>query len=285
MTRILTRRKQAWVESRKPELVKGSIINPNAAIEARYYAELENMIDKMCADVEKNIKSLFDTPHAEEYFAMDASISSQARILTNALIRKFSSSFAQKAIPISERFADGVNKASSVQVHASVQQLSGGLSLPTNNLDGQVKDILNATITENVGLIKSIASQYLNEVQGAVMRSITSGNGLQDLVPFLQKHKQITKRRAQLIALDQNRKAMNNLSKGRMQNLGLNKFEWIHTGGSQEPRPLHVKYSGQVFSFDEPPIIDERTGERGIPGTAINCRCRFRPVIDFNMQS
>ena len=47
-------------------------------------------------------------------------------------------------------------------------------------------------MTENVGLIKSIPAQYLNGVQGAVMRSITTGNGMQDLVPYLQKHKGIT---------------------------------------------------------------------------------------------
>jgi hypothetical protein len=35
-------------------------------------------------------------------------------------------------------------------------------------------------VTENVGLIKSIPTQYLGGVQGAVMRSITTGNGMQD---------------------------------------------------------------------------------------------------------
>jgi uncharacterized protein with gpF-like domain len=38
---------------------------------------------------------------------------------------------------------------------------------------------------------------------------------------------------------------------------------------------------GNVYSFDDPPIIDKNTGERGIPGQAINCRCFMVPVIEF----
>ncbi|RIQ43658.1 phage head morphogenesis protein, partial [Bordetella avium] len=33
---------------------------------------------------------------------------------------------------------------------------------------------------------------------------------------------------------------------------------------------------------DNPPIIDKTTGERGLPGQLINCKCRMRPVIDFS---
>jgi uncharacterized protein with gpF-like domain len=29
------------------------------------------------------------------------------------------------------------------------------------------------------------------------------------------------------------------------------------------------------------PVIDPRTGERGIPGQAINCRCVMRPLVEF----
>jgi len=88
-------------------------------------------------------------------------------------------------------------------------------------------------------------------------------------------------RRARMIAHDQTRKAYNNLNRGRMEKLGLKKFKWLHTGGSAHPRKLHQMLNGLVFSFDDPPIIDEKTGERGIPGQAINCRCRMQVVLDL----
>lgn len=283
MPRLLTRRKEKWVGQRRPAQIRGGVLNNPAILELRYYQKLDALIERMTAQIEKQLKGFFDEPHAEEYFdaSQDASVSSQARILTNALLRKFNSLFAANAPDLAEHHTAAVNKASSSSVHTSMQELSGGLSLPTAAITSDMSEILTATITENVSLIKSISSQYLTGVQGAMMRSITTGNGLADLVPYLEKQKEITKRRARMIAQDQTRKAYNNLNRGRMEGLGLKKFEWLHTGGSSHPRRLHIELSGKIFSFDDPPVIDENTGERGIPGQAINCRCRMRPVIDF----
>ena len=282
MAKLLTKRKQAWVEKRKPDVVRGNPLNPSAAAELRYYQRLENLITRMADDTERQIRRMFDADHAQEFFATDESTASQARIITNALTKKYNSLFAANAKPIAEQVAGMADKSSSTQLHASLEQLSGGLSLSTRSLTGDLSDVLNATITENVSLIKSISSQYQMEVQGAVMRSITTGNGLQDLVPALQKRKEITLSRARMIAKDQTRKAFNNLSRGRMEKVGLKKFEWRHTGGSNDPRPLHKDVlNGKIFSFDDLPIIDYNTKERGIPGQAINCRCRMIPVIDF----
>lgn len=282
MAKILTIRKQKWVESRKPKLIEGTVITPPAAVANRYYSDLSRLIDEMTADTHKQVMKLFKSEVAEEYFAMDESISERARILSNSLLQKFLKRFAEMSDPLADRFVKNINNASSSQVYSSIQQLSGGLSLSTKNLDGQLKDMLQATISENVQLIKTIPQRYLTQVQGAVMRSITTGNGLHDLVPFLASQKDISHRQSQLMALDQTRKAMNNLSKGRMQNVGITEYMWVHTGGSAEPRPLHKNVlNGKVFSFDDPPVIDEKTGDTGIPGQAINCRCRMKPVISF----
>lgn len=282
MAQLLTRRKQAWVDRRRPDVVVGLSLNPNVSIEARYYARLERLIDRMTAEAEKDLTRLFKGEAAEEYFAQDESVASQARKLTNALLRKFEDLFNAASKPIAEQFAGASDRASSAAVHSSVQQLTGGLSLPTSAITAPMKEVLKATISENVSLIRSIPQQYLAGVQGAVMRSITTGNGLQDLVPYLKKHKDITIRRARMIANDQTRKAFNNLNKGRMLKVGLKKYRWLHTAGSKEPRKLHKDVlNGQIFSFDDPPVIDDNTGERGIPGQAINCRCRMVPVLDF----
>lgn len=130
-------------------------------------------------------------------------------------------------------------------------------------------------------LIKLIPQKYLGQVQGAVMRSITSGNGLKDLIPFMnEKYKQNT-RHAKMVAYDQTRKAYNSIAAGRAQSAGVTEFEWIHSGGGKHPRIDHIALNGKKFRFDDPPVIDKRTGERGLPGVAINCRCSFRPLVSF----
>jgi len=281
MAALLTRRKQAWVERRQPSIISGTVLNNPSAVEMRYYARLDSLIDAMTAQVEKSIKRFFTAPHAEEFFAMDASVSSQARILANSLTRKFTALFNTAAPSIAEQAVNGADKASASGIYESFKQLSGGLSLSVKSLSATEQEVLNASINESTALIKSIAPQYLSGVNSALQRSIAGGGGLKDLVPYLEKHKGITKRRARMIATDQTRKAYNNLNRGRMEKSGLKKFIWIHTGGSNHPRKLHQEYDGKIFSFDDLPIIDENTGEHGIPGQAINCRCRMKPIISF----
>ena len=84
------------------------------------------------------------------------------------------------------------------------------------------------------------------------------------------------------IARDQTRKAYNNLNAARMRKVGVTEFIWRHSGGGRNPRDLHQNVlNGKKFSLDDLPVIDERTGETGIPGQAINCKCTMEPVVTF----
>lgn len=277
----LSPKRRKWVGQFKPEHLRGKPLNPNIASIARYYALLEKLIDKMTADYDRQLKKLFESSHAEEYFAQDATVAAQAKILTNELQRKFDDLFSLEAKPIAIYMADDADRSSAYMLASSLKELSGGLTIKTDVLTGELKDVLAATVSENVSLIKSISAQYHTQVQGAVMRSITTGNGLADLIPYLQKQRGVTLRRARIIANDQTRKAFANLNKGRMTKLGVQKFEWLHSAGGRVPRSQHVAMSGKIYSFDNLPVIDSKTGERGIPGQLINCRCRMIPVIDF----
>lgn len=280
---LLTKKRQQWVDTFKPsKVLRGTPLNYNAGDESRYVIELTALVKQMTAQTQKSVVKLFKTHHAQDGMAMDASVVSQARILMNSLTQKFEQLFGRKADPMATRMMDNTDKSSKSSLHSSLKELSGGLSLKTDVMTGPMKEVFSASVQENVGLIKSIPAQYLTEVQGAVMRSITTGQGLADLIPFLKSHEGMTIRRARNIALDQTRKAYNQLNKGRMAAVGIRKYEWLHTAGSQKPRQLHIQMSGNIYSLDDPPVIDDNTGERGIPGQAINCRCRMVPVIEFS---
>ena len=279
----LAPKRQAWADQFKPKQLKGGKLVPSAGAEARYNAALQRLVRQMTEETERKVTALFKSPTAiASHVTTDASISSESRILMNALMDKFSVLFRQAARGLSENMVDEVQTNSATGLQRSLKEISGGVTLKTDVLkSGPVKDIAKAAVAENVGLIKSIPEQYLGKVRGAVMRSITTGNGLQDLQPFMEKQKGITERHARNMALDQTRKTYNAINRGRMESVGVKKFEWIHTGGGQKPRPDHVEMSGNVYSFDDLPVIDQRTGERGIPGQAPNCRCTMRPVLDF----
>lgn len=273
MIKLLSGNKEKWAKQFKSNYLRGKALNPNLSDGLRYKKQLDDLIKRMTSETEKEIKTLFKTDTAKEYFAMDASLSSRARILTNALTEKFNNLFASLSKPIAEKTIENANKSSGVALKSSIKELSGGLTISASSLSSEIIDVINASTTENVALIKSISQQYLNGVQQAVMRSITGTEGLNDLIPYLQNSKEVTYRRAKMIAYDQTRKAFNSLSIAKMNKIGVKKFEWLHSGGSTHPRKDHIAMSGNIYSLDNPPIIGTMYGEqvRGFPGDLPNC--------------
>lgn len=280
---MLTNRRKQWAAQRTtPPVFKGAVLPVPAIVGVRYVQALSSITAQMTAQTKKEILRLYKTEAAGVYFAQDAAtIGSQARILVNSLQDRFNALFAKKAKPLAETMVENASAASKTSLHSSLQALSGGMSLKTSIDSPVLSNIYKASVAENVGLIKSISSEYLTKVQGAVMRSITTGNGLQDLIPALEQYEGQTHRRARNIALDQTRKVYNSINKGRMQALGLKKFMWHHSGGGAQPREDHIEMDGEIYSFDALPVIDQNTGERGIPGQAPNCRCTMSPIFDF----
>jgi uncharacterized protein with gpF-like domain len=175
---------------------------------------------------------------------------------------------------------------SATTIHASLKELSGGLSLETGVVSEGLEDVSKAIVAENVSLIRSIPEQYFNDVTGSVMRSITAGKGLQDLVPALEKYEGITLRRANNIALDQTRKAYNGVNRHKLMELGVKQFIWHHSNAGQTPRDSHRKIDGHVFSFEnldnEQADLGVPERDRGYPGYPVNCRCFIQSVIEFN---
>lgn len=275
--------------------LKGKRLNYNAALQSRYKAALRKLIDKMTEDVKKQIIELFKDTTADDFFeeqkeaaAMDANISSQARILMNMLIKKYNRFFALKSKTLAERMVKESEKISKNTLQLSLKEISKGFSLTRNVIPKGMEEVATALVAENVSLIKSIPEQYLKNVTGAVMRSITTGNGIKDLIPEVNKYQKQTYRRAKNLALDQTRKAYNSINKQRMQTVGVKQFEWIHSGGGQHPRKSHIALSGKIFDFDNLPVINKEqvdkgyeSPQKGIPGQAINCKCTMLPVIKF----
>jgi SPP1 gp7 family putative phage head morphogenesis protein len=277
---LLTRKRETWAAARTgPQVFKGTKLNYNASSTDKYVQALAGLVKQMTAQTIREVTKLYEIGATDS--AMDANIASQARILTNKLTAKFDALFGRKAKTLAENMVNAADKNSKSALHSSLKTMSGGLSLKTNLLNQPLKTVITASVAENVALIKSIPAEFLQQVTGVVLRSITTGQGVADVIPALQKYEGVTLRRARNIALDQSRKAYNSINKERMQAVGLQRFEWVHSGGGQKPRELHIEMSGNIYSFDDLPIIDERSGERGIPGQAINCRCTMIPVVEF----
>lgn len=276
----LTKTRQTWAAQRGGATFRGTPLNYNVSVEARYREALTRLVLAMQRETLATMRKL-ETIAGDATVAMDVSLASQARILTNALRAKFQAAFNRQARTLAERFARETEAASRGSLHASLKELSGGISLKTSVLPPPVREAVKAGITENVNLIRSIPEQYFQKLQGSVMRNIQRGDGTAGILRTVERLGLVTENRAALIARDQTSKATTALNAARMRALNVRKFEWLHSGGGKEPRKLHEEMSGNVYDLDDPPVIDDKTGERGLPGQLINCRCRMVPVVDY----
>jgi SPP1 gp7 family putative phage head morphogenesis protein len=263
----------------KPTM-KGIPLRPNASIAADFTKPLLAAIEQMARETKRVLRAEFN---AEPGFAQDASISSQSRIAISMLVGKWEPRFSRLAKRIVKRMIARTSRYSAVSVNASLKSMSPTLGIDMTSTNERLQDIIKASVEESVSLIKLIPSKYFSEVQGQVARSITTGDGLKSLVPFLNEKYGQNIRHARNVALDQTRKAYAAINVERMKAAGVTEFEWVHSGGSAHPRQEHIALDGKVFKFSDPPLIGRMYGKDvyGLPAQMISCRCIASPIINL----
>lgn len=269
----------------KSQIIRGGKLNANAGIESWYMKELEKLSRQMTRECAAELKKLYAKEDDQIKFAEDDSISSQMRIKLNYLQNKYGDKFAEKSKELSKKLLAKLITYSWVALNAAVKQISPELKA-RKKLNAAEEEAAKAAIFENVNLIKSIPNQYFKEITGVVSRAILGGQGVESITKHLERYEGVTHRRAKNIARDQAHKTYEALSMRRAVTLGFTHFEWIHSGGSQQPRTYHKRedpagLNHGIFRIDEPPVIDQKTGTRGYPGQLPNCHCTMRPVLKF----
>jgi SPP1 gp7 family putative phage head morphogenesis protein len=288
----ITKKKKKWVKQFKPtSVMRGKPLPYNVSVQQRYIKDLEKLMDEVIKETEKEVKQIYNTEASKAFFTTDASIASTARIRLNNLLKTIENLVTNKASSMVKRMLRGTDQTSKSSMNQSLKELSGGLSIKTDFKTAGTQEAITSSFNANIDLIKTMTGDYTGAIRGAVNRSIQGGGGLETLIPdiekFLNKQAKQTLNKAKNVALDQTRKAYTAINKARMEKVGISKFEWVHSGGGREPRPHHKTpfpngLNHGIFDINDPPVIDTKTGERGLPGQAINCKCFMRPVIQFD---
>lgn len=157
--------------------------------------------------------------------------------------------------------------------------LSGINVIPAEMTEFQRKEISkNYTNNLNYYIQKWTGSEIINMRQ-KLEPLILGGYRAEALEEMLMKEENISKKKAKFLARQETKLLVAEYRKNRLKEYGVNRYRWSTVLDGRE-RKLHRELNGQIFSWDNPPIIDEHTGERGNPAEAYNCRCRAIPVID-----
>jgi SPP1 gp7 family putative phage head morphogenesis protein len=207
--------------------------------------------------------------------ALDAIPAAALQAAIRRLTRRWQRNFNAAAEDLADWFGQSVGKRSDRVLAAHLKK--AGITVKFK-LSRAQRDVLRATIEQNVSLIRSIPQKYLHDVEGMVMRSVQTGRDLGQLAKALERTYKTTRKRAALIARDQSNKATSALNRSRLIELGISEAIWIHSHAGRVPRPTHLRMHGKKFDVSKG-MWDPAEEDFIQPGDLINCRCTSRAVV------
>lgn len=250
-------------------------VHPNAGIRAWYRKKLLALVEEMFHSYAFAIERAYKANPPK--IAQDALPSRELERVIRRLSIRWRKNFDEAAKQLAGYFATKVDRRSAATLRKILKD--GGWTVEMK-ITPALRDVINASVSENVALIKSIPEQFHTQVQGMVMRSVTAGRDLAPLYRSIRRQYGVTRRRAELIARDQNNKATASITRARYVDLGIKEAVWLHSSGGKTKRPTHVANSGKRFDiakgwYDPDPKVKQFIQ----PGTLINCRCVCKPIV------
>lgn len=264
-----------------PNTLHGAPLFPSAGVLAEYQQQWVGLVEEMHAEAWRALRGFAQDAPA----AMDASDSPSFWQRVATLREQFERRFADVADAMATRMLDRVSASATSNVQRSIKELAPNFTVNFSDA-AYVKDQFRERIDANVNLITRIPAEYMAKVTEDVQTAVLEGRGLNDLQRIMEERYGESKRWAAAVAKDQSNKAYRDVNTTRMREAGLRKFRWLHTSVPKQPRHYHKLnhdaggLNGGVFELDNPPIIDQSTGQRGLPGDAHFCNCIMQPVIE-----
>lgn len=131
--------------------------------------------------------------------------------------------------------------------------------------------------------VKNWKAKEITVMRRDVLEMTQNGARTETIKKYFMNRWGIAERKAEFLARNESGIASSVLKATHYQDMGCTHFKWLRST-SKEKRELHLEYAKEtgnkygiggtnIFAFDNPPIIDERTGQRGLPQQTYNCSC------------
>lgn len=258
---------------RKPVQLRAT--HPSPGLESEYRRRLDAMLKRMETETVRTIRLTWEDDPPE--MAADISPAAALTAALAALKRRWAKLFTDFAHNWGRRFTAQAMASTDRSFASSLRKI--GFTVKFQMTDA-MQDVFTATVSEQVNLIKSIPDNLLTQVQSHVVQSVTVGGDIGALAKTLETQFGVARRRAQLIARDQNNKATANFTMVRQLQVGITKARWLHSGGGRHPRPTHVKAGRDRVIYEvNHGWYDPHEKRHIYPGELINCRCVSISVI------
>ncbi len=258
-----------------PQSKVARAVHANRGVEALYRKRLDALVTEMHGSVLYWLKASYAPPAS---LAQDAKPSLKAlRKQLRELGKRWIARFDESAPKIAEAYVRSAFKATDSAMRQALKDAGWTVKF---EMTPAMREMYEATLSENIGLIRSIPQEYLTRVEGIAMRSYTAGRDLAQMTKALKALYPKAANRAVLISRDQSNKANSVVIRTRRMELGITEAMWMHSHAGKVPRPTHVAMNGLPFKVSEG-MWDSAEEKMIQPGELINCRCTSRSVLPF----
>lgn len=150
-----------------------------------------------------------------------------------------------------------------------------GVDLPTSEPD--LVPAMRTFREQNTDLITSLVRSQVDRVRD-ILTDAGAGTRVEEIARSIREGTDATRSRASLIARDQVLSLNARVTQKRHEAAGVTEYVW-RTSRDERVRADHKALDGKRFRYDQPPVVDQRRGERANPGTYYQCRCTAEPII------
>lgn len=164
-----------------------------------------------------------------------------------------------------------------------IKQTIKGISVEPSFSDNARKKIAREYQDNTRLYIKDWTQKEIVKLRKGMQKHVFEGNRYEEMIQTIKKSYGVSHSKAKFLARQETSILMAKFKETRYQEAGVNEYIWGCVAGSANHpvRPMHKKLEGKRFSFDNPPIVDEK-GSRKNPGEDYNCRCFAKPLVRFN---
>ena len=126
--------------------------------------------------------------------------------------------------------------------------------------------------------IKKWTPEDITKMREVVGQMALDGKSQITIRDYIEQRFKVSQSKAKFLARNESKLAITEYLKAKYQDEGSQEFQWV-ANLDERVREDHKELNGKVFRYDDPPIIDKKTGRRGLPGEDYGCRCTFIPVF------
>lgn len=164
-------------------------------------------------------------------------------------------------------------------MESDFQKSLQAITVPVKLTDAQ-RDIIASEWGQNLDLyVKNWASENIIKMRNEVQGNTFQGRRAADLIGMLKDNYGVGQRKAKFLARQETSLLMSKFRETRYRDAGANRYRWS-TSHDERVRKDHRHLNGKIFTWDMPPVTDDRTGARNNPGEDFGCRCVAIALLD-----